>query len=159
MDTGWIQVFVLVLTECVAPAGKNVCQEQELRYEFFDRGDCEVVLEQLLVHKDRSENIIVNKDKSACLPTAKKQQIYHSLDDANKALGGIEGWGQIPVANESMDFAQEAHLKRLDGVPECGEVGGVAPCKIGEIIIEGASEKKTEVWRQANELGGSSIDH
>ena len=150
MDTGWIQVFVLVLTECVAPVGKNVCQEQELRYEFFDRGDCEVVLEQLLVHKDKSENVIVNKDKSACLPTAKKQQIYSSLDDANNALSGTEGWGRIPVANEALDFTQEAHLKRLDSVPECGEVGGVAPCKIGEIIIEAASEKKSEVWRQAN---------
>jgi len=150
MDTGWIQVFVLVLTECVAPAGKNVCQEQELRYEFFDRSDCEVVLEQLLVHKDRSENIIVNKDKSACLPTAKKLQIYNSLDDANDALSGTDGWGQIPVEDEALDFTQEAHLKRLDSVPECGEVGGVAPCKIGEIIVEGASEKKSEVWRQDN---------
>jgi len=148
MDTGWIQVFVLVLTECVAPAGKSVCQEQELRYEFFDRGDCEVVLEQLLVLKDSSENIIVNKDKSACLPTAHKQQVYRSLDDANKALADTEGWGQIPVAKKALDFTQEAHLERLAGVPDCGKVDGVAPCKIGEIIIEGASEKKTEVWRQ-----------
>ena len=76
MDTGWIQVFVLVLSECVAPAGKTVCQEQELRYEFFDKDDCEIVLQQLLAHKDSAEDIIINREKSSCLPTAKKQRIY-----------------------------------------------------------------------------------
>ena len=150
MDTGWIQVFVLIMTECAAPAGKSVCQEQELRYEFFARNDCEVVLQQLLAHKDSAENVIVDKDKAACLPTVRKQQGFHSLNDANRALSDTEGWGQLPVAEDSLDFTQEAHLERLGSVPECGEVGGVAPCKIGEIIIEGDNETKAEVWRQAN---------
>ena len=150
MDTGWIQVFVLIMTECAAPAGKSVCQEQELRYEFFARNDCEVVLQQLLAHKDSAENVIVDKDKAACLPTVRKQQVFHSLNDANRALSDTEGWGQLPVAEDSLDFTQEAHLERLGSVPECGEVGGVAPCKIGEIIIEGDNETKAEVWRQAN---------
>ena len=117
METGWIQVFVLVMTECVAPAGKSVCQEQELRYEFYDKGDCEIVLEQLLAHKDRAENVIVNRDKAACLPSARKQQVFYSLEDANKALSSIEGWGQIPVASDAVDFTQEAHLKRLEKIP------------------------------------------
>ena len=150
MDTGWIQVFVLIMTECAAPAGKSVCQEQELRYEFFARNDCEVVLQQLLAHKDSAENVIVDKDKAACLPTVRKQQVFHSLNDANRALSDTEGWGQLPVAEDSLDFTQEAHLERLGSVPECGVVGGVAPCKIGEIIIEGDNETKSEVWRQAN---------
>ena len=150
MDTGWIQVFVLVMTECVAPAGKSVCQEQELRYEFFDKGDCDVVLQQLLEHKDSAKNIIVDKEKAACLPSARKQQIFHSLDDANLALSNTEGWGQIPGADDDLDFIQEAHLERLGSVPECIEVGDVAPCKIGEIIIEGSSESKQEIWRQAD---------
>jgi hypothetical protein len=150
MDTGWIQVFVLVMTECVAPAGKSVCQEQELRYEFYDKDDCEVVLQQLLAHKDHAENIIVDKEKAACLPTARKQQIFYSLDDANKALSETEGWGQIPVASDALDFTQEEHLKRLGEVPKCDDVGGVAPCKIGEIIVEGASENKSEVWHRAD---------
>ncbi len=150
METGWIQVFVLVLSECVAPAGKTVCQEQEVRIDFFNRGDCEVVLEQLLDHKDHAENIIVNRDKSACLLTARKKQLYHTLDDANAALSGSEGWGEAPVVNETMDFTQKAHNERLASVPDCGEVAGVAPCKIGEIIIEGATFKQADVWRQAD---------
>lgn len=150
MDTGWIQVFVLVMTECVAPAGKSVCQEQELRFEFFDKGDCEIVLEQLLAHKGAAENVIVDEEKAACLPSARKQQVFHSLDDANKALSSTEGWGQIPVANDALDFTQEAHLERLENVPECSEIGDVPPCKIGEIIIEGDAETKSEVWRQAD---------
>lgn len=151
MDMGWIQVFVLVLTECVAPAGKTVCQEQELRYEFFEKSDCDVVLEQLLQHKDGSENVIVNREKSSCLPTAKKRQVFDSLSDANQALAAIEGWGQIPAADDdAVDFTQQAHHDRLAEVVDCGENGGVAPCKIGEIIIEGATEAGTEVWRSAN---------
>jgi hypothetical protein len=150
METGWIQVFVLVITECVAPAGKTVCQEQELRYEFFDKGDCDIVLEQLLAHKDNAENIIVNRAKSTCLPTARNQQVFRSPDDARSALADSEGWGQVPAVNDTPDFTQEAHLERLENVPECVEVADVPPCKIGDIIIEGASEKKSEVWRQTN---------
>lgn len=150
METGWIQVFVLVITECVAPAGKTVCQEQELRYEFFEKGDCDIVLEQLLVHKDTAENIIVNRDKSSCVPTARKQQIFRSPDEAKNALEDSAGWGQIPVTNDTPDFTQQSHIERLDNVPECDEVADVPPCKIGDIIIEGVSEKKSEVWRQTN---------
>ena len=150
MDTGWIQVFVLVLSECVAPAGKTVCQEQELRYEFFDKDDCEIVLQQLLAHKDSAEDIIIDREKSSCLPTAKKQRIYRSLNDVDQALAGTDGWGEIPVANDTLDFTQKAHNERLGSVPDCSDVSGVDPCKIGEIIIEGATEKKTEVWRLAN---------
>lgn len=150
METGWIQVFVLVITQCVAPAGKTVCQEQELRYEFFDKDDCNIVLEQLLAHIDSAENIIVNKEKSSCLPTAKKLQIFRSPEAAKNALADSAGWGQIPAVSDTPDFTQEAHSERLGNVPECDEVANVAPCKIGDIIIEGASGKKSEIWRQAN---------
>ena len=150
METGWIQVFVLVMTECVAPAGKTVCQEQEVRYEFFDQNDCEVVLEQLLAAKDQSENVIVNREKSSCLPTARKQKVFRSLDDANQALAGTPGWGELQPTDDTLDFQQQAHQDRLADVPDCGENGGVAPCKIGEIIIEGATEQRTDVWRQSN---------
>ena len=47
MDTAWIQVFVLTLSECVAPTGKTVCQPQETQYVFYDRRDCEAVLQAL----------------------------------------------------------------------------------------------------------------
>ncbi len=148
MDAGWVEVVILVLTECVAPAGKTVCQEQELRYEFFDQKDCDSVLEQLLAHKDGIENIIVNREKSACLPSAKRQNVYPSVDAAEQALAGLEGWGEIPISSDQLDFKQQAHLERLGEVAECSAVGGVAPCKIGEIIVEGASEQNTQVWRR-----------
>ena len=37
MDTAWIQVFVLTLSECVAPAGKAVCQEREFDLQFLTK--------------------------------------------------------------------------------------------------------------------------
>jgi len=48
MDTAWIQVFVLTLSECVAPAGKTVCHEHEFELQFLTRADCEVALQQLV---------------------------------------------------------------------------------------------------------------
>jgi len=150
MDTGWIQVFVLLVSECVAPAGKTVCQEQQVRMDFLTKADCELALQQILDHKDTAENIIVNRDKSSCLPTAKKLTVFRSKEQAQTALSDIEGWGEIPVVGEGLDFTQKAHQERLDAVPACGDVGGVTPCKIGEIIIEGASEKKADVWQRAN---------
>ena len=35
MDTAWIPIFILTFAECVAPAGKTVCQEQEFQLQFL----------------------------------------------------------------------------------------------------------------------------
>ena len=44
MDASWIQVFVLTLAECVPPAGKAVCQEQQFELVFVSQGDREYAL-------------------------------------------------------------------------------------------------------------------
>ena len=148
MDTAWVQVFVLVFSQCAAPAGKTVCQEEELRYQFLHQDECEQVLEQLLEHKDAAENVIVNRSKSRCLPTVKSQQVFASVESASKASAGLEGWGELPAVREREDFIEEAHQKRLDELFECEATGGVAPCKVGDVIVEGAEVKKGEVWVQ-----------
>ena len=71
MDTAWVQVFVLTLAECVAPAGKTVCQEQQLDLAFASERDCEVALEAFLTLKDASPNVIVDRSKSRCAPSAR----------------------------------------------------------------------------------------
>ena len=48
MDTAWIQVFVLTMSECVAPAGKTVCQEQDVELQFLTQADCQAATEGLL---------------------------------------------------------------------------------------------------------------
>ncbi|MBT8079118.1 MAG: hypothetical protein KJO31_11130 [Gammaproteobacteria bacterium] len=148
MDTAWVQVFVLVFSQCAAPAGKTVCQEQELRYQFLDRNECEQVLEQLLEHKDAAENVIVNRDKSRCLPTVRSQRVFASVESATKASAGLDGWGELPAVRERTDFISEAHQKRLDELFECEQTGGVAPCKVGNVIVEGSTVRKGEVWVQ-----------
>ena len=40
METAWIQVFVLTLSQCIAPAGKMVCQEETVQYHFTNEEDC-----------------------------------------------------------------------------------------------------------------------
>ena len=49
MDTAWIQVFVLTLSECVAPAGKTICQEQALELQFLTRSGCHLCDDALSV--------------------------------------------------------------------------------------------------------------
>jgi hypothetical protein len=157
MDTAWIQVFVLTLSECVAPSGKTVCQEQETQYVFFDRRDCEAALQELVEAKANDETVIVNKERSRCLPSARQRPVYASLEEANQQLADIEGWGVIPPGQEQPqgqsqpDSSNMAYLNRLQSLPECDEARTVTPCKVGQIIVESPpEERKIPVWRKQN---------
>lgn len=148
MDTAWIQVFVLTLSECAAPAGKTVCQEQEINYQFFDKAECEEVLEQLVAYKDGAENIIVHADQSRCAPTVRQASTYQSVREANEHLSGLEDWGTIPVEQEGPQVTSEAHKARLDQLPSCSNDYSVTPCKVGQIIVESDASERVPVWRR-----------
>jgi len=92
MDTAWIPIFILSLAECVAPAGKTVCQEREIELEFLSKAQCEQTLQQLIELKDASATIIVEKDKSGCAPSARQQTVYASLADLTAAAKDTEAW-------------------------------------------------------------------
>ena len=149
MDTGWIQVFVLTLAECVAPAGKTVCQEREFDLQFLSRSDCEFALEQLISLKDESEHVIVNRSKSSCAPSARQSDVFAKLEDVTAATEDKQGWRE-PVAGEAEPTpTQVSHQDRLAELPTCEESGGEAPCKMGGIIIEAAAqEAPVDVWRR-----------
>lgn len=148
MDTAWIQVFVLTLSECVAPAGKTVCQEREFELQFLNQADCEFALEQLVTLKSESEKVIVHPDKSSCAPSARQKDIFDSIDAINDAFANQEGW-QAPVAEEPRPASvQDAHKDRLAALPACEDAGDVKPCKIGEIIVEGEAQQEVEIWRR-----------
>jgi hypothetical protein len=156
MDTAWIQVFVLTLSECVAPSGKTVCQPQETQYVFYDRRDCEAVLQDLVAAKKNDENVIVNPDRSRCLPTAKQRPVYASLEEAEQALADTAGWGIIPAGEEPAEGQQQppdatrmAYMDRLQNLPECNEEKTVTPCKVGQIIVESPpEEEEVEIWQK-----------
>jgi hypothetical protein len=158
MDTGWIQVFVLTLAECVAPAGKTVCQEQQVQYQFVDRQECETVLQQLVDYSTAYENVIVNAEGSSCLPTVVEQTVFTSVAEANEQLSDTEGWGVLEAgkqaqredeaaAEEDSDTAA-AHQQRLASLPACEDVNRRPPCKVGQIIVEAESGQELEVWRR-----------
>ena len=149
MDTAWIPIFILSFAECVAPAGKTVCQEHEFELQFLTQADCEAALEQLIAVKDSSDAIIVDKEKSRCAPSARQHAVYADLAEVSAAVGDDAGWiapaGQAPAAS----LTKKAHDERLASLPACEDSKGVAPCKIGEIIIEEAeAPKQVEVWRR-----------
>ncbi|MGI9271557.1 MAG: hypothetical protein ACR2QT_07275 [Woeseiaceae bacterium] len=148
MDPAWIQVFVLTLSECVAPAGKTVCQENEIEMQFLSEAECQVALEQLVTLKDQFENTIVNRHKSGCSASARQTDVYASVDEAKAASD--EGDWRSPSAEEEALVAAP-HDDRLANLKTCEESLGVAPCKSGDIIIEGAvSGRPVEVWRRDN---------
>jgi hypothetical protein len=148
MDAAWVKVVVLTLAECVAPEGKTVCQELNTQYYFFEEDECATVLDQLLEYRGQLDNVIVNKEKSSCLPTVMSRQTFSSSSEADRILSGTKGWGEISVDAAPKDFMQEAHEKRLGELPECDAGTDVRPCKRGLIIIEQSEPASTQVWRQ-----------
>ena len=147
METAWIQVFVLTISECVAPTGKAICQEQAFELEFLTRADCETALEQLISLKDESQYVIVNPNQSGCAPAARERQVFDSLNAINAAHGEEEDLRVVDSGDSQPSATQAAHRERLASLKTCEESEGIAPCKIGEIIVEGASETEAEIWR------------
>lgn len=149
MDTAWIQVFVLTLAECVAPAGKTVCQEREFDLQFLTQADCEYALEQLVSLKDAVDTVIVNKSKSSCAASARQSPVFASLDAVSNANADKASW-RDPVGDDVQPSATRvAHEDRLANLKTCEETTGVAPCKMDGIIVEEATQEKTvEVWRR-----------
>lgn len=150
MDVAWIPVFVLTLSECVAPTGKTVCQTSQFELEFLTQSDCETALEQLIALKEEAKNVIVNADESSCAPSAKQHGVYASLDAVTEAHADATGWRAPEPANTTPAPSRVAHERRLAELKTCDETGGTPPCKIGEIIIEGGDQAEIKVWKKQN---------
>ena len=151
MDTAWIQVFVLSLTECVAPAGKTVCQEQQLEIEFLSEEQCELAREQLVTLKSQSETVIIDPDNARCLVSARRHAVFDSVSAVESASRDLDAWRPPEQREKAADFIRVSHDKRLDALEDCDRTGGEAPCKIGEIIIEAGSavdSTPVEIWRR-----------
>lgn len=149
MDTGWIQVFVLTLAECVAPAGKTVCQQQEFELTFLTQADCQTALEQLVSLKDAAENIIIDKGSTRCEATARQQAVFASVAEVAGATGSEFEWRAPVKPEKAMATVDANYQSRLAQLKSCEETNDVAPCKIGEIIVEEAvSGEPVEIWRR-----------
>lgn len=149
MDTAWIQVFVLTLAECVAPAGKTVCQEREFDLQFLTRADCEVALEQLVSLKEESASVIVDRGKSSCAPSARQTEVFSDLGGVSNASAGMDGWKDPAKEEEVVSPTRVSHQQRLDDLPDCDDSNGQVPCKMGGVIVEAeAKGESVEVWRR-----------
>jgi hypothetical protein len=143
MDMTWIQVFVLTLSECVAPAGKTACQDHEIEMQFLSRAECEVALQELVTLKDQFENVIVNRQKSGCSVSARESKSFASLDAA-KAASNADEWRDLDSEKAASLVPHEDRLKKLK---TCEDSLGAAPCKSGTIIVESTvSGREVEVW-------------
>jgi len=148
METAWIQVFVLILSECVAPAGKTVCQEHEIEMQFLSHAECEVALQQLISLKDQFENVIVNRQRSSCTASARQRDVFASLEEAKSAASDDAGWRDPQDAELQLAASSLSHQGRVEKLTSCEESLGIAPCRMGDIIIEGAtSGRPVDIWR------------
>lgn len=149
METAWIQVFVLTLTQCIAPAGKMVCQENTVAYQFANEEDCASALMQMVDLAARADNILIDRERSNCRPGAKQSVVYADADDAKASLANAEDFVLIDGKKPPADFMKAAYDERLAKTKPCEDTNGVAPCKIGDIILEAAADKpQTEIWRR-----------
>ena len=149
MESAWIKVFVLTLTQCMAPAGKMVCQMETVQYQFVAEDDCNRALVQMIDVAAGAENVIVSRENSHCRAAAVETEIFSGVDEAKAFFTDTEGWGVLTGDEQPADFTQSAHQDRLKKLHECADVADVPPCRIGEIIIEAAADSKgTEVWQQ-----------
>jgi hypothetical protein len=151
MDTSWIQVFVLTLSECVAPAGKTVCQEQEFDLQFLTRADCEFALEQLITLKEESASVIVDRSKSSCAASARESVVFASLEAVSGASPKSEGWKEPHQPSEKPAASSVTHQDRLEDLPNCEDFDGVGACKMGAIIVEAGNRgESVEIWRRGD---------
>ena len=90
METGWIQVFILTLAQCVAPEGKMVCQQERVEFQFASEEDCRGALMQMLDYAARTDNVIVDRQRSSCRVAVREARVFASGDDARAALGDAD---------------------------------------------------------------------
>lgn len=151
MDTAWIQVFVLTMSECIAPEGKTVCQPQEFQMDFASAEACELAKEQFTQLKAQMDNVIVDSRRTRCAASAREEQVYASLDELMTTVEPEASFSEPREAPEkTADFTQKAHKERLESLPTCEDAGNRRPCKMGEIILESNTEQRAEVWRRDN---------
>jgi len=149
MEIAWIQVFVLTLAECVSPAGKTVCQEREFDLQFLTRADCEIALEQLVSLKEESANVIVNRSKSNCAPSARQSEVFADVAAVSGATADKEGWRDPVNEEEAASATRVSHQQRLDDLPDCQASDGQVPCKMGGVIVEAEQQgESVEVWQR-----------
>lgn len=137
METAWIQVFILTFVECVAPAGKTVCQQQQFELQFLTRPDCEYALQLLLARRDVEDDVIVDRTSSKCTPSAVERDTYDTADAVRKAHSDTAGWktpGTADSATHPSDNESGGHRKRLQELKSCAETNGAAPCRTGSTL-------------------------
>ena len=148
MDVSWIQVFILTFAECVAPAGKTVCQEQQFELQFLTKADCEYALQQMISMKDEAEHVIVNRQKSGCAPSAAETSTFPSREAIQEANKDTAGWRAPEDSEMRRSAVNQSHSERLADLMTCEETGNVVPCKVGDIIVEDATGDSVEVWKR-----------
>jgi hypothetical protein len=98
--------------------------------------------------KQASESVIIDPASASCAATARQRRVYASLDAIEDANRDREDWKPPPVQEAGSGVALASHQERLASLPECGEEGVEAPCKVGEIIIEAGDVEPVDVWRR-----------
>lgn len=144
MDTAWIQIFILYLTQCTTPAGEILCKSETLEMQFTAERDCETALAYMLEFAARTDTVIVDARNSHCRAALRQQRVFADAD-ADPPRGGAGPPVPSHVDGAPVDPVQFAGL---GGLPDCDDVAGVAPCRIGPILVEASAELDSPAARR-----------
>lgn len=148
METAWIQIFILTFSECVAPAGKTVCQEQQFELRFLNRPDCEYAFDQLVASKEELDYVIVNRQKSGCAPSGVQVEAFASFEAIQLANKDTVDWRMPGTQVSERADVNKKYSERLKNLMPCDETDYVVPCKVGEIIVEEVTGDPVEIWKR-----------
>jgi hypothetical protein len=149
METAWIKILVLSLAQCSTPVGKIICQEEMAEYQFANAEDCASPLVQMMDIASHVDNILIDWQESDCCPAVKASSIFASDADAQSSPRSNANVALPPDESSRTDDLQVAHNECLENTKTCDETAGVAPCRIGMIIVEPAAEAvHSNVWKQ-----------
>ena len=85
----YLIVYVLTLSLCIAPEGKQACMEYESEYTFLNPYQCMTVRKDLIMLQEQYTRVIVNEGASKCEMDIIPYELYSDEEEA-RAVG--EKW-------------------------------------------------------------------
>ena len=93
--------------------------------------------------------MIVDRDRSSCVASARESEVFASPEDVRNASAGKAPWKSPDPDEAAVAPSAVAYEDRLANLPDCENYDGRGACRMGGIIVESASEGEVvEIWKR-----------
>ena len=141
--TEYLVIYVLTLSLCIAPEGKQVCEKWESEYTFLNAYECMTARKDIVSLNDQHPRVIVEKGAST----------WPSSHDGLRTVDGGRPDPDHPTTARPYQPADDGHLP----VPHCAETGarGHHFSKLGCALTSSDGSFPDTVQRSFQSPGGS----